>query len=78
MKRFDALRNVGVFLQLHRHVFANLPKDEEGKPDNTEIRKLIAVDPEFSIALAAMLATIYWSIKFDAADEANNAFERKS
>lgn len=78
MKRLDALREVGVFLQRHREVFARLPKDQDGKPDAIEIRKLLAIDAELSIALAALLATIYWSLKFDASLEADNAFERRS
>lgn len=78
MKRFDALREVGVFLQRHRASFASLPKDADGKPDATEIRKLLAIDVELSIALAALLATIYWSLKFDASAEADNAIERRS
>ena len=78
MKRFDALREVGVFLQHHREAFASLPKDADGKPDATEIRKLLAIDAELSIALAALLATIYCSIKFDASLAADNAFERRS
>jgi hypothetical protein len=77
MKRLDALRAVGLFLQCHRQTFANLPKDNEGKPDTTEICKLIAIDPELSIALAALLATIYWSLKFEASTEADNSFERR-
>lgn len=78
MKRLDALREIGLFLQRHRDAFACLPKDQDGKPDVTEIRKLLAIDAELSIALAALLATVYWSLKFDASLEADNAFERRS
>jgi hypothetical protein len=77
MKRLDALREVGLFVQNHRHLFAGLPTDSQGKPDTTEIRKLLAINAELSIALAALLATIYWSIKFDASLDADNSFERR-
>lgn len=78
MKRLDALREVGQFLQRHRDAFEALPRDADGKPDAMEIRKLLAVDAGLSIALAALLATIYWSLKFEASQEAGNAFERRT
>lgn len=75
MKRIDALRDVGRFIRQYQSSFSALPKDTDGKPANVEIRKLLAIDPDLAIALAAMLATVYFSMEHEAGVVANNAFE---
>jgi len=75
MKRIDALREVGQFVRRHHAVFASLPRDAEGKPANIEIRKLLAIDPELAIALAAVIATVYFSMEHEACIVASQGFE---
>jgi hypothetical protein len=74
MSRMEALGAISAFLREHGDKFANLPHDAAGRPDNTEIRKLLAVDAELSIALAGLLAIIYLSIEHEARAEAGIAF----
>ena len=75
MTRIEALREVGRFMTRYQASFASLPRDADGKPTNIEIRKLLAVDPELSIALAALLAVIYYTIEHEARVDATNAFD---
>ncbi len=74
MNRMGALSEIGAFLRQHQAKFASLPRDTNGRPDNTEIRKLLAVDAELAIALAGLLAIIYLSIEHEARAEAGVAF----
>ena len=75
MNRMNALREVGQFMRRHQATFAALPRDADGRPANIEIRKLLAVDAELAIALAALLAVIYYSIEQEARADAVNAFD---
>lgn len=72
--RMEAMTLMRSFLREQTGKFAPLPRDETGRPDNTEIRKLLAVDPELSIALAGLLAIIWMTIEHEARAEANAAF----
>lgn len=74
MSRMEALSEISNFLRQHQAKFAGLPRDASGRPDNTEIRKLLAVDAELSIALAGLLAFIYLSIEHEARAEVGVAF----
>lgn len=65
MTRMEALGAISAFLREHGNKFANLPRDAAGRPDNTEIRKLIAIDAELSIALAGLLAMIYLTVQHE-------------
>ena len=69
MNRMEALGAISVFLREHGNKFANLPRDAAGRPDNTEIRKLLAVDVEVSIALAGLLALIYIAVQHEIRSE---------
>ena len=75
MNRIDALRDVGRFIQQYQSIFSSLPRDTDGKPANVEIRKLLAIDQDLAIALAALLATVYFSMEHETGVAANNAFE---
>lgn len=75
MTRMQALREMGIFMRHHQSAFANLPRDEDGKPSNIEIRKLLAVDIELATALAALIAIIYLSVEQDARSEMNLLIE---
>ena len=66
MNRIDALREVGLFIKRHQQAFATLPRDTDGMPANIEIRKLLAVDAEMAIALAAVLALLYFTLEHEA------------
>jgi len=71
MNRIDAMREIGSFVRRYQSVFATLPRDAEGKPANIEIRKHLAIDPEMTIALAALLALLYVVIESEMRAEAN-------
>ena len=75
MNRIDALREVSLFMRHYKTTFAALPRDTDGRPANIEIRKLLAVDADLAIALAALLAFIYAAIEHEAIPVAANAFE---
>ena len=77
MTRIEALREVGQFIRRYQATFAALPLDSDGRPSNIEIRKLLAVDLELSIALATLLAFIYCTIEHGARLDATNGFEGK-
>lgn len=77
MTRIEALREVGQFVRRYQATFAALPRDDDGRPANIEIRKLLAVDHELAIALAALLAIVCYSIEHEARADAANAFEGK-
>jgi hypothetical protein len=74
MNRMEALGAISNFLREHGSKFANLPRDASGRPDNTEIRKLLAVDAELSIALAGLLALIYLTVQHEVRTEVTVAF----
>lgn len=78
MTRIDALREVGQFVRTYRSAFASLPRDAEGKPVIVEIRKLLAIDPEIAVALAAVLATVYCSVEHEAGILAGKAFDGRA
>lgn len=65
MSRMEALAAISAFLREHDSKFSKLPLDYSGRPDNTEIRKLLAVDAELSIALAGLLALIYMAVQHE-------------
>ena len=69
MNRMEALREMGVFIKRHQATFAALPRDSNGHISNIEIRKLLAVDIELAISLAALLAVIYLSVEHAARSE---------
>ncbi len=75
MNRIDALREIGLFVRRHQAIFASLPRDADGKLANIEIRKLLAIDPELAIALAAVIATVYFSIEHEAGIVASQGLE---
>lgn len=74
MSRMEALGAISTFLREHGTKFAALPRDAAGRLDITEIRKLLAVDTEMSIALAGLLAVIWLSVEHEARTEAAAAF----
>lgn len=74
MNRIEAMSGIREFLREHATKFNSLPRDAAGRPDNTEIRKLLAVDAELSIALAGLLAVIWLSVEHEARAEAAAAF----
>lgn len=78
MNRIEAMTGIREFLREHQAKFAMLPRDAAGRPDITEIRKLLAVDAELSIALAGLLAVIWLSIEREARAEAVAAFTGRS
>lgn len=78
MNRIEAMTSIREFLREHAEKFALLPRDAAGRPDTTEIRKLLAVDAEMSIALAGLLAIIYMSIEREARIEVSTAFMGRS
>ena len=78
MKRIDALREVELFVRNHQAAFDRLPRDADGKPANIEIRKLLAIDHELAVALAAVIATIYFSMEHEAGMVATHAFEGRN
>lgn len=78
MKKIEALREISQFVRRHQSLLASLPKDAEGKPANIEIRKLLAVDPELAVALAAVIATVYFSMEHETGLVAGNAFGGRS
>lgn len=73
MNRMEALGAISAFLREHGDKFANLPRDFTGRPENTEIRKLLAVDAELSIALAGLLALIYMAVQHEVRAEVTAA-----
>lgn len=74
MNRMEALTAIRAFLREHSPKFERLPRDADGRPDTTEIRKLLAVDAELSIALAGLLALIWLTVQHEVRDEATAAF----
>jgi hypothetical protein len=78
MNRMEALMHMGAFIRTHQAKFAGLPRDEAGQPTNIEIRKLLAVDAELAIALAALIAVVYVSVEYDARVEASAAMMGRS
>jgi hypothetical protein len=74
MNRMEALGAISVFLREHGDKFAQLPRDATDRPDNTEIRKLLAVDAELSIALAGLLALIYMAVQHEVRSDVTAAF----
>ena len=78
MNRIKALREVSVFMRRYQTTFAALPRDTDGRPNSIEIRKLLAIDPEMMIALAAVLAVIYFSIENEAHAISTQGFEGRN
>jgi hypothetical protein len=78
MNRIEAMTGIREFLREHGTKFAALPRDAAGRLDTTEIRKLLAVDAELSIALAGLLAVIWLSVEHEARAEAATAFTGRS
>jgi hypothetical protein len=74
----EALLQMGIFLREHRAKFIGLPRDDTGRPANIEVRKLLAVDTELSVALAALIVVICMSVEHEARAEANVAFTGRS
>lgn len=78
MNRIEALREVSVFMRRYQTTFAALPRDPDGRPANLEIRKLLAIDPELAMALAAVLALVYFSLENEARVISAQGFEGRN
>ena len=78
MSRLDTFLEICQVIRSKQDIISKLPKDPFGKPSNIELRKLIAVDPEFAFALASIIATIYFTMEHETILVASNTFERRS